>query len=496
MSKRFVTLVYFLAIGFFLLTAVKSTGYYHEDEYYQTIGFAEYRFGNTNEVSWEYSAKIRSSIQPLICSAIFSFLRHFNIGDPFTLSLVLRLITAVVALSIITVFAYSCLPQLKRDYWEIFFLMSYFLWFIPFLSVRFSSETWSGLFSLLAFAINNNNKYGEKKQFFLLGVILGISCLFRFQSLAIVFGLFLWLFIIEKLILKDIENILIGLFSVFLFGVFVDSCFYGEFTVTLYNYINVNLLQDVSSFYGTAPWYEMLIYVFTSPTFPIGLLLICSAIVLFNKGLISPYIWYVIPFIVAHSLIAHKELRFIFPLAYLAPIFIAYAIQSLGIYNKRNLLSIICLMGFVLINAAGLFVIVNKSSDNGSGEIANHLYHAYPGRKVNLITSFDGHPFDPTMKFKTSFYKSSLTNITDITSIWDDNFDKYIKQSCVNVLVLPKRELIGTKSQRRLHSLRFNLVFDTQSSTINEFLGFYDDDLVDNHLLLYVYKNPDPNHKK
>ncbi len=105
-----------------------------------------------------------------------------NIEDPYFITFVTRLLTMSFSLMTIRLFVLSninaIIPQLRRY----FILFSYLIWFIPFLSIRFASETWSGNFIILAIIMVMQAKESPQKKLFYSGIFMGLAFVFRFQS--------------------------------------------------------------------------------------------------------------------------------------------------------------------------------------------------------------------------------------------------------------------------------------------------------------------------
>ena len=191
---KFHNILFIIAIIVYTTTAFYSSGYFHADEHYQIIEFAG-MLDATNEskdMVWEYHEQIRPTVQPVIASYIFKLCERLSIIDSYSKALFLRLITALLSLSIIYYFANTCKKIVSPEYWKLFLVLSYFLWFLPFLNVRFSSETWSGIFLLLSISLVLRN-YRSISAYCLIGAVLGISFLFRYQIAFSIIGLFLWL---------------------------------------------------------------------------------------------------------------------------------------------------------------------------------------------------------------------------------------------------------------------------------------------------------------
>ncbi len=183
-------LLHLLSICVFIITAILSTGYLHADEHYQIIEFAQSFRDKTDTInlSWEYHDKIRSAFMPIIASAIFEIADFWGIKNPFDLALSLRLLTGLLTLLIMTRWLNSISDPLNK---KLSIFTSILFCFMPYIGVRFSSETWSGLFLLLTWI--SLQKASTNMHYFILGCILGISFLCRFQIIVmiIILGIYL-----------------------------------------------------------------------------------------------------------------------------------------------------------------------------------------------------------------------------------------------------------------------------------------------------------------
>ena len=95
------SVLYIGGVVFFLLTAFFSEGFYHGDEHFQIIEFAQFKLGKTAQVNlpWEFEAQIRPTLQPVLAMGIFYVCDLISIIDPHTQAFVLRLITSIFAFS-------------------------------------------------------------------------------------------------------------------------------------------------------------------------------------------------------------------------------------------------------------------------------------------------------------------------------------------------------------------------------------------------------------
>jgi len=276
---KFHSKIFIIAIILYSATAFLSIGYFHADEHYQIIEFAGILDGTNKpgDMAWEYDTQIRSTIQPVIAFLLFEVCDLLSIYDPYYKAFFLRLITMLFSLFCIYFFAESCKKLIRIKYQKLFFTLTYFLWFLPFINVRFSSETWSGMFLLLSVALLIINK-NKNQHYLLMGVLLGLGFLFRYQIAFSIFGIILWLIFIRKEQIIKVGISLISFLIIIFIGILIDSWYYGELTITIKNYFIVNLIDGKAASFGTSPWFYYFYAIVRYSFFPVGILLHISFI--------------------------------------------------------------------------------------------------------------------------------------------------------------------------------------------------------------------------
>ncbi|MDX1349596.1 MAG: hypothetical protein R3279_05080 [Putridiphycobacter sp.] len=437
---NFEKLVPFFALLFFIVMAVKSTGYYHADEHYQIIEFAgkKLQTHTDEDMVWEYHHRIRPTLQPTIAYYVISIAKAVGWSNPYDQTLILRLLTAFFTFSVL-LYSKHTLPQiLKISVNRISYLcFIYFLWFIPFLSVRFGSETWSGILFLLGLTMYINGKHSNKK-LLLSGLILGISFLFRYQIALCIFGLVMWIYFIDKAKLKTIFFILLGFLAAFTIGTLIDTWFYGSFTLAPYNFL-LAVIETSGEGFGKAPWYYYLLMALQYPTYFVGIPLVSLLLIAFTTHYKNVFIWTTIPFLLFHFFVPHKELRFLFPIAYLLPPMIL-----LGWAELQKRLKTIKIPKTVLMASAGFIVLLNffilivtsqKPAGQGRTNITEYIYNHYSGEPIQLIYSPWQNPFNPWNSLPQKFYSlpnTTYIQINTLASITDSLHDG----SKINLLVI------------------------------------------------------------
>ncbi|QHS61266.1 glycosyltransferase family protein [Chitinophaga agri] len=387
--KYFHYSIFSLAFVIYIITAFNSTGNYHFDEHYQILEFAGLKLG-FNEVSdlpWEYNAQIRPTLQPAFCVLLFSVLNSFHLSDPYIQVLCLRIMMAIGYLVTICIFIQSTLSLVDKKFRHAYIFLSYFLWFLPFLNVRFSSESSSGLLFLLATGLLLGRRYPH----LLIGFILGLSFICRFQSAFLIIGILAWYLIIQKAKKSDMFSLVAGCILAIGLGVLIDHWYYGYWLFTPVNYFYMNIYKGIASEFGRAPWYFYIIEILMAPNIIIGVILLLSLILLMYYKPQSFLIWVILPFLIAHSVIAHKEDRFLFPLINFIPLLLVLAWQESGIrFNKIYY----ALAGILLfINFTALIVMSFHPMDAGAKNITQYIHRHYHDQEVKMVFSTYTNPY-------------------------------------------------------------------------------------------------------
>jgi len=91
------------------------------------------------------------------------------------------------------------------------------------------------------------------------------------------------------------------------------------------------LIRGEVNRYTHLPWWDFLRMSFTESWPFLGLVVSLGSLVAWVRHPLSLLTWSQVPFFVVHEFIAHKELRFFFPIAMAAPVLLVMAI-----YNRRT----------------------------------------------------------------------------------------------------------------------------------------------------------------
>ncbi|MDI9358243.1 MAG: hypothetical protein QM528_04810 [Phycisphaerales bacterium] len=318
----------------YIWAAFFSKGYYHPDEHFQILEFARVKYQSipTKDLAWEYAAQIRPVLQPLIAIAIH-YIDGFLLGsyaNPFIDAFVLRLLSALFSLYVLYQLYLLARSKINNPVLlPIFYFFSFFIWFMIYQKVRFSSENWSGNFFFLGLIwyLRRCNK-SKWFDFFMIGLLMGLGVVCRMQTLLMVGGFFLWALVMQKEKSPFYWFLILGGGIAIWFGVILDSWYYGHWVCTIWQYFDQNIIQHKAANFGVYPWWYYFTATFIQAVPPFSLFIIAAAIAYLCYYPRSVYTWIALPFIIVHILIGHKELRFLFPLLNILPIVFIFTLEQ------------------------------------------------------------------------------------------------------------------------------------------------------------------------
>ena len=458
--NRFHTVILFTAIPVYLVAAYFSTGYYHPDEHFQIVEFADYKLGVTSaqELPWEYQANIRSAMQPALCYCFLKVLGGIGIENPYDQALVLRLLSALFSLYVVNRFVAATITMLREPWRKYYILLSCFLWFLPFLSVRFSAENWSGNFFLLALASLLKGHPSPKRSFTVAGIWMAMAFLFRYQTLLLTISMLCWLLFIKKERYRNLIVLSTAFLAVTLLGILVDAWFYEDFVIVCWKYIHMTLLAGTPPLFGIEPWYFYLTEIIHMPFFLIGGCMLLTLVVTCIKTPTSWLVWLIVPFMLIHSLIAHKELRFLFPVAKLVPLLLILGLQVIFAWPPVNrvtsfkYLITTLLVIALLVNTVALLAAAFTPAGSESKEITAYINRAFKNKCINLYLLGS----IPLFIGGENFYDQDQLSIIPLKSVKELPYIERDK-SLVNLLV------VQTDQWTQAQNYPFHLKMEKQS---------------------------------
>jgi GPI mannosyltransferase 3 len=462
LSQKRDKLLFGIGLLIYLLTAWFSEGYYHPDEHFQVIEFGQYLLGKNDatNLAWEYKAQIRPALQPMMAAGIIGGFRMVGINDPFFIAFMLRAITALASLGVyllISRMVAAAIPQADSKWF--FLALCMFLWFMPFISVRFSSEQWSAMTFLLGVYLITQQAQGKKGWMLLLGVGLlwGFSFFLRFQIAFALLGVGVWLIWIQKRKITDFAALIAGGLLSTGFCIYLDYLLYGSWVFTPYNYYKVNVVDDKASTFGTEPWWGYFSALFFDLILPLSIVLLLLAIQGIRNQIKHVFVWAFIPFLLGHMLISHKEIRFLFPMA----IPFLFFITAGWIHWKAKLGGNLLFKGTMAVLVAfNLFFLACRSYIPANPLMPYyHLFYEAGLKQPVKVISYKTSVYGIKNIFRKNandytfhFYKSNQTLGTFVRSIASlDSNVVFQRPNERFLLVLPARQVINLKKYEAKH---------------------------------------------
>ena len=454
MIRRFTLIRYHLTIRniyiasfiIYLLAVLFSVGYYHPDEHHQLLEFAGLKLGMNEGVDlpWEYRYQMRPTLQVYLVVWIYSFLKFLGLSSPFLLAAFLRLLSVAISFLGIHLLIKAFLPKIESHQLKILFvLLAFLLWFNVFNNVRFSSENWSGTLFMIGFSLLQFESWRKYKHYLLIGLLFGFSIVFRFQTGLLIGGLILWLLFINKKSIKIIALLILGIFCSIGIGVISDFFYYNEWTFTYWNYLYQNLVLGKASGFGIEPWWFYLTESFLVGIPPLSLIFIFSFLLVFIFKPKSILTWTFLPFIIIHSIIGHKELRFLFPILGFLPLFIIESFEIVQKWMKdrdifKTKLYRITKISFFVVYIIVLIVITFKPAESNVN-LYKAIYNGYS--QPAYFISIGENPYLGSTELK--FYQRENLEVLQVSEFKDI----YQYQNGVKLFVTADKDLIAELDQ-------------------------------------------------
>lgn len=419
-----------------IITAIYSSGAHHPDEIFQIYEFAGLKLGlnDLKEIPWEYNAEMRSGIQPFLVYIISKLFINFNIFNPFLVATFFRCFASLLSFLALLLLVKELINKgfLKTENNWVWVLIVLF-WPLPYFHARFSAENFSS--TLFMFGIVLFLKSGSKSlNLIFTGLLFGIAFHARFHCFFMIMGFVIWLLFICKTKIKSILFIFLGFVFALFLGVVIDYWLYNKFTFTPTNYVIQNIIYNKASQFGTQPFYyyisESIIYLIP----PFSLIIISGAIVFWVKKKNHLLTFITFPFVAAHFFVAHKELRFLFPVLNFLPLMFVLIYDEIIQYKKwHEIIKNKIIRGTLIItNVIGL-IVFGLSPASSSFKMLNVIYESTLNHNTILVYK-SNNPYNNLNSlnyFRNN--KLKLIALTDTSSIknnfksvyyYDNSFNK------------------------------------------------------------------------
>jgi phosphatidylinositol glycan class B len=209
---------------------------------------------------------------------------------------------------------------------------------------------------------------------------------------------------IKKERLTDMLHVAAGFLLLTAGGILVDRWFYGEWTLNFWNYFEQNILLGRMSSFGTSPWWYYFREVFIQGIPPFSIVYILCVAIVFILDPKSLLTWTLLPFLLIHFILGHKEIRFLFPAIGLVPILIIRSFELVRVRWNRDLARIRWVKAFMVfflaVNFIFLAIVAFKPADHGIA-----VYKAIYDHGKDPVTVYFTHENPYSGALEVNYYK-------------------------------------------------------------------------------------------
>jgi len=439
-----------------VIAAWFSVGYHHPDEQFQVLELCNYKLGLSpaSDLPWEFAAYCRSGLQPMIAYGLSKLLMAVHAYDPFTVAFLLRLLTGLLSWWAIVRMVLLLLPEFPTVKGRNMLVGAMlFLWFVPYIGVRFSSDNISGVFLCLgiSYLLQVHDLVLRQRvwAFLIAGFFLGLAFAFRLQVAFALLGIGIWIIFVKRWHIGDMLIICAGAIVAVGLSTLADAWLYGKWIFVPLNYYDVNIVQKKAAQWGTFPWYYYITSFFEVGVPPISLLLFPLFLVGIWRRPQHIFSMVSLTFLAGHLFIGHKELRFLFPMEFpfIAMACIGYNEWLMGPGIKPLVQRIIKVV--VGINVALLVVKVVTPAQEAANYY-RYIYNYSAANKNTTLVALGESPYH-IVGLELNFYKPK--DISIVTATDQAGFASAIRSAQGPVLYMspslkPGPELNGFRTER------------------------------------------------
>ena len=433
------TKIWFFAILVFAVCAVFSSGFAHPDEHFQILEFAKWKLdGNIpSAMAWEHRAMIRPTLQPVLCMAMIQLCRWVGVENPFLQVMVMRLLTGLAVLWALHLFLRAASRTVEPRHRRALMVATLFFWIVPVVCVHFSSETCGTVCLLLLLAGMLRDGQPSLRIALWLGIVAALGFEFRYQMAFGYIGLMGWVIVVARYGWRMWLMVAVGFLSVTALCSALDCWFYGKQVFAPYNYYYMNIVQHVAAMFGESPWYAYMVILLFMATIIIGVVILVTVVMGSARHYRNPVVWAFWSFLLLHSMISHKEMRFIYPLIPLLPLFVLWGYEMMAPRMNRWM-RLFVVSVYMVINAGGLVHVMLKPIAYGSVDMMQFLcerVEEYPSLRTKALCQ--SNPFRNS-NLDLAFYQQTPVTVApdeetdiqeddDVVVMWQGDVENQVK---------------------------------------------------------------------
>jgi phosphatidylinositol glycan class B len=328
--RRFVTRWSLVSLLLIAVVCHFSYDFFQFDEYYQITEFVSYKLGITPEsaLPWEYNAEMRPWLQPAVYYVAARELNRLGVENPFTIAEVFRAMSGVCAWAALVSLMLAANVLFEDDSRRRpMVVVLAVLFILPYLAARTSSEAMSGNLFSLGFStlvlgsasVDRQRRIIAPIAALVAGICFGLAFECRYQIAFAVLGVVGWFVCFSGesrwRTLGKLALLSCGVLLAVTAGTAADCWGYGHWVLTPWVYFRENILHSQANRFGTKPAWWYLIGMNTNPLAPLTLLWTVAIFAMWARHPKHVITWATFAFCLVHCLVAHKEPRFLFPIA-------------------------------------------------------------------------------------------------------------------------------------------------------------------------------------
>lgn len=354
---------------------------------------------------------------PILCLRYMaSFIHALGVTDPLNQLQILYSFMGVGSLCSGILLSSIFLRRQRQDLFLISVLLFGFYFLSPFVGTRVMNENFAFIFiNCFGYFLYLFWETGKEKYIYASVFLLALASYCRFQSGFLILAVMATLF--NRGTLKSLLHFFLASGLAFLFTGYGDSIIFSDFHFGLKKYLEYNL--HYSSSYSASPFYNYILF-FIAATIPPLLL---SRYKKFQWKTqysdLLPILWGLFVFVVIHSLVPHKEDRFMFPILGFFFILLSPVISYFRETKKTKRLWLFAVFNLVF----GFLSIYYPSQWNSIGVV--RFLRDNPNIKtlVNVDRSLQFVPL--------AYMEKNLPTVIE-----EKNFDPTVHTSCDTVVLL------------------------------------------------------------
>ncbi|MCG9874631.1 MAG: hypothetical protein MH321_07600 [Leptospiraceae bacterium] len=362
-----IILILFFSFPAIILSLIYSQGFNWPDEIFQSMELAYHIVTGRGDITWEYREQSRSTLYPQLLSLwlrlvyIFTFdPRILYISTRFFLSLFF--LGSLLSISYYFLFHDNVNKNSKPTIKYLFLIMVVILFPLNYyFGFRTLAESISSSLTIIAIFMIQSRIENKNQNILFYSFLIGFTYGIRFQMALFfaIYALFLVHYLWYNKLYASIKNLILGLVLGFIVYLLSDLIYFGIPFISSIKYFKVTILDGVGDNWGTSPFS----FYFKSYYRYLNILLVLLIPgIYYNFRKHYPIILGLASFILIHSLIAHKELRFIY---FTFPVILFYIASGIwNIYNlmeeRYNKIRYLFIIVFLMMNCFQYSVVLKK----------------------------------------------------------------------------------------------------------------------------------------